>query len=440
VNLNPFSRRRQQTQQERAADLAATEIALRGGRGGHATGSVDVNADTALRQSAVWACVRLRADHMSTLPVDTYRDHDGIAVEVTKKPIFDKPGGKDWPWHDWVWASQSDLDRTGNAVGVIREKNAMGLPMTIELANSREVSVRVRKENVNGRQFTVVTWRIGHEEFGPQDIWHERQFPVSGFILGLSPIAYAAWSIGEAMSMQEFALKWFGQGGVPRARLTNTQKTIKPAEATVIKDRWRSSVVAGDLFVTGNDWSYDLIQAEQAGLEWVEGRKFSVPEICRFMGCPADMIDGAANSGGGEVNYANITQKNLQFLIHHLGPAVIRREKNWSSGMLPQPVYVKLNTDALLRMDPQSRQDMIKSQLESRQITITEARALDNRPKYTKAQEDEVMKYFPPKGSAPASGGGGQNPFGGNGNGNSAPGQQQGNDNNQGNNQQDEAA
>lgn len=385
----------------RAADLAATEIAFRGGRHGSSTGSVNVTEDSALRQSAVWACVRLRADHMSTLPVDTFRDVDGIAVEVSKKPIFENPGGDTWPWHDWVWASQSDLDRTGNAVGVIREKNALGLPMTIELANTRDVSVRVTKETINGRSRTIVTWRVGGTEYPAADIWHERQFPVSGMVLGLSPIAYAAWSIGEAMSMQEFALKWFGQGGVPRARLRNTEKTIKPAEALLIKDRWRSSVDGGDLFVTGNDWEYDLIQAEQAGQEWIEGRKLAVPEIARFFGCPADMIDGAASSGGGDVNYANITQKNLQFLIHHLGPAVIRRERNWSRGLLPQPQYVKLNTDALLRMDPATRETTIRSQLESKQITVTEARALNNRPKYTKAQEDEVERFFPAKKSDP---------------------------------------
>lgn len=349
---------------------------------------------------------------MSTLPVDTFRDHDGLALEVSKKPIFENPGGQNWPWHDWVWASQSDLDRTGNAVGIIREKNAYGLPMVIELANTRDVSVRVRREKVNGRVFQIITWTICGEEYGPADVWHERQFPVSGMVLGLSPIAYAAWSIGEAMSMQEFALKWFGSGGVPRARLRNTQKTIKPAEAVLVKDRWRSSIEGGDLFVTGADWEYDLIQAEQAGLEWVEGRKLSVPEIARYFGCPSDMIDGAA-TGGSDVTYANVTQKNLQFLIHHLGPTVIRREKNWSRGLLPQPLYVKLNTDALLRMDPETRETTIRSQLESKQITVTEARALNNRPKYTKAQEEEVEKFFPAKKAADTSGGG--NPNGGNG-------------------------
>jgi HK97 family phage portal protein len=346
-----------------------------------------VDPESAMRQSAVWACIRLRADHVSTLPVDIFRNFGNLAVEVNKAPIFEDPDGPRWPWHDWAWASQSDLDRTGNCVGIIRDWNAMGFPSRIELANTRSTSVRVSKTG-------VVTWKIDNVEYPESQIWHERQFPVSGLILGLSPVAQAAFAIGEAMSMQDFALKWFGQGGVPRARLRNTQREVKPEAALAIKERWKGSVEGGDLFVTGNDWEYDLIQAEHAGMEWIEGRRMAIPEIARFFGCPADMIDGAASAGAGNVNYANITQKNLQFLVHHLGPAIIRREHNWSKGLLPQPRYVKLNTDALLRMDPQNREQTIRSQLESFQITVTEARELNNRPPYTAAEEAEAKMYF----------------------------------------------
>lgn len=394
--MSLWRRRRQETRAPGDSLLDYSGGVLR--RTSSTAGGMDVNQDTAMRQSAVWACVRLRADHMSTLPVDIYRDHDGIAVEVPKTPqVFITPGGQEWPWHDWVWASQADLDRTGNAVGLIVERDPMGIPRVIELQNTRAVSVRIDSQG-------LVTWLINGKSYLPQQVWHERQFPVAGMVLGLSPIAYAAWTIGEAMSMQEFSMKWFGQGGVPRARLTNQKKEIKPQEAEIIKERWRASVSGGDLFVTGNDWSYDLIQAEHAGMEWLEGRKASVPEICRYFGCPADMVDGAASSGGGTVNYANITQKNLQFLIHHLGPAIIRREANWSRKLLPQPRYVKLNTDALLRMDPASREDTLRSQLESKQITVTEARALNNRPKYTPEQEAEVERFFPAKKAAAPTG------------------------------------
>jgi hypothetical protein len=57
---------------------------------------------------------------------------------------------------------------------------------------------------------------------------------------------------------------------------------------------------------------------------------------------------------GGNITYANVTQRNLQFLIMHLQPAMGRREDALTT-LTPRPQFVKLNTDVLLRMDPQTR-------------------------------------------------------------------------------------
>lgn len=61
-------------------------------RRGKRTGKVHVTGDTALRHSAVWACLRLRADLVSTMPVDVYRRVNGIQVEVAKPPVLVTPG------------------------------------------------------------------------------------------------------------------------------------------------------------------------------------------------------------------------------------------------------------------------------------------------------------------------------------------------------------
>jgi HK97 family phage portal protein len=386
---------------QRTADLAALEIAYRDSRrGGRGSSNADaINEDTAMRHSAVWACVRLRADLMSSFPVDVYRDFEGIPMEVAKPPIFVTPDGDEWPWQDWTWASQSDLDRCGNTVGLIVETNSLGLPSRIELANTRNVSL------VQRREWDTHKWRINGTIYEPNKVWHERQFPVSGMILGMSPIAYAAWSISEYLSIQDFAAAWYAKGGIPAAKLRNTERPLKPNEAVSIKERWKASMENGDLFVTGRDWEYDLIQAEQVGMEWIEGRKINPSDIARFFGAPTDLIEAAAATGSGQIRYGNITQRNLQFLIMHLQPAIQRRENTWSRRLLPMPRYVKLNTGALLRLDPETQQKVLASKLESHQMVITEARELEDRAPYTAAQEKEAEKWFPPKAaSAPAAG------------------------------------
>jgi HK97 family phage portal protein len=357
-------------------------------------GTAVVTNDTALRHSAVWACLRLRANLISTMPVDVYRRVLGIQVEQS---TVVSPGGDDMSIEEWLYSTQFDLDRAGNVFGVITERWHVGdLPSRVELVPLSEVSVR-------GKGGRILEYRIAGKRYAPEDIWHERQFTVAGFPLGLSPVAYAAWVIGEYLSIQDFAMGWFGSGGVPKAALRNTRlATLTDDQATTIKDRFKSTVSSGDIFVSGADWEYKMIQAQQTGTEWIEAKKLSIGEIARFFDVPGDLIDSPLSSG--HITYANVTQRNLQFLVMHLGPAVIRREKSLSK-FLPKPLYVKLNTDALLRMDPLTKAQLVKLQIESRTVTMNEARELDNRKPLTQDQIGELLTFFPPPRSVEAGAG-----------------------------------
>src|SRR5258705_10379903 len=69
------------------------------------TGSVLVNNTTAMRHSAVWACLALRAGLLSTFPLDVFRDWvqaDGSTLPIPMKtpPRLRPPGGEDWESHD----------------------------------------------------------------------------------------------------------------------------------------------------------------------------------------------------------------------------------------------------------------------------------------------------------------------------------------------------
>jgi HK97 family phage portal protein len=355
-------------------------------------GSVVVSDDKALRHSAVWACLRLRASLISTFPLKVYRDVLGMQVEWATPTVLTDPGGVRMDLVDWMAASQLDLDRSGNAVGLIVERSAYpsplyptGLPTRIELQPAATCSYHMKPGKPD-------MWRINGKFYALEDVWHERQYVLPGMPLGLNPVTYAALSIGEYLSLQQYGLDWFANGGIPKAHMKNQGKRLAPQEITTAKQWYADTIQGGDLLVTGNDWEYNMIQAMNAGMEWIEGRRFGLGDICRFFDVPADLID-ASSSNGGSITYANITQRNLQFLIHHLGPTVTRREKNLSK-LLPTSRYVKLNTDALLRMDPQTRQEVIKSRLESRVLAIDEARALENLPMLTQAQKDDFVDVY----------------------------------------------
>jgi len=207
----------------------------------------------------------------------------------------------------------------------------------------------------------------------------------------MSPVANAAWSIGQYLSAEQVTLDWFGNGAVPGAQLRNKEKVVTPVEAQAVKDRVKASVTSGDVFVTGNDWEYQMIQAKASDTQWMEAQHSSISDIARFFGCPSDLIDAAVS--GQSVTYANMTERNLQFLIMNIGPAVARRERALTKLVAP-PRYVKLNADALLRMNPKLRAETLAAQIQSRTLTPNEARELDNRRPLTDAQIAEFEQLF----------------------------------------------
>jgi HK97 family phage portal protein len=379
-------------QQRRGAGLSMVDLipSRSDTRGSNGRGLVAVTPDTALRHSAVWACLRIRADLVSTFPVDVFRKFGAIDVEMAKPPVLVDPGGRFWPYMHWMWASQFEVDRTGNTIGLITEKNALGLPAKIELQPGPVSCYQTRTMPEH-------KYRIDGKEYTADQVWHERQFPVPGLPVGLSPVAYAAWTLQEQLTMQQFALDWFGSGvGVPKVHLKNTKKTLDAGpqnnEARRVKDRYMATVTNGDAFVTGNDWEIDFTQGQQAGMEWLEARRFGLPEVGRFFGCPVDLID-AAISAPGTVTYQSALQRNLQFLVMNLNAPIIRRETALST-LLPRPRFVKLNTNALLRMDPETQAQVIKTRIESRTLAPSEGRELYNLPPFTPEQEAEIARLL----------------------------------------------
>jgi len=368
-------------------------IPSRLGASGRKVGNQVVTDDKAMKHSVVWACLRLQCGLVSTFPVNQYRDVQGIQTQWDPKPpILTDPGGMNVSMVDWMAMTHLDLMRSGNTVGLIVERNAAktpyypeGLPSRIELQPAGAcVFIKPRKK--------PPVWRIDGKEYDPRDVYHERANVVAGLEVGLPTVLYAALTIGEGLSMQQHGLDWFGGGAVPKARMRNTAKKLQATDISTAKQWYADVVNNGELLVTGSDWEYDMIQAQTAGMEFIEGRKLAGADVCRFFDTPADLVD-VQSSSGGSITYANITQRNVQYLIHHLGPAVIRREDALSR-LLPRPRYVKLNTDALLRMDPQTRQEVMRSKIESWFLTNTEARELDNLPALSASQRAEMIDLY----------------------------------------------
>lgn len=343
-----------------------------------------VTRDSSLTSSVKWACQRLRADLVSTTPLDVFRVIDGVQVEVPRPQVLVSPDGR-VDVGEWLYSSQFDLDDVGNAFALVKQRDRLGYPSVLEPLDVSTVTVQVRDG--------LVSYLVDGRQVAAADMWHERQFTVSGSPVGLSPTAYAALVLSGSLSAQKFAASWFAGSGIPAAMLRNSAKVLTGAQASAVKAQFRATVETGDVFVTGQDWDYQVLGARASESSFDQMMRLTGPDICRFFGVPGDVVD--VESASGSITYANVTQRNLQLLVLNLGPAFTRRERAFAAGLVPRGQVVKFNTDAVLRMDPATRGEVMDAAIEKRRLTVSEARALENRPPLTPDQEAEFARLFP---------------------------------------------
>lgn len=344
-------------------------------------GTVPVDENSALRSSAVWACLRLRAKLESTTPVDVFRRSAGVQFEMPKPNIVSNPGSTSRMLRNaWMYASRFDLDRYGNSLGYISSRDGLGFPRTVDLWDAGAVGYVTPPGD-----FSQVTgYRYRGQRYSPDEVWHEKQYPVAGLGWGLSPVQHAAWSIGGYLSAQQFALSWFGHGAFPSGILKNVDEdNISDSARESAKRRFAASVANHDIVVLGAEWEYTMTNVDSQTAGFLDEMKYGIADIARFFDVPGDLI--GAETSTGSITYANVSQRMLQYLITSQGPAYIEREEALSAA-IPSRQYVKFNTDALLRMDLETKSRIMNGQVMARTRAPSEVRALDNLEPFTSAQ------------------------------------------------------
>jgi len=188
-----------------------------------------VTTDTAQRLSAVWACIRLLTDVVSTMPCHTYTA--GSPDPVDPAPIMLRSPAAGVPFHDWIAQVLRSLLLSGNAWGIITARIGPGLrPSQIELIAPHRVTVNVAGDG-------TVTYRLDGREVDRDDLWHLRAYPTPGALLGLSPIAYAAETIGVGLAAQAYGAQYFRDSSTPTGYLTGDQ-LLTTSQAEEVLARW----------------------------------------------------------------------------------------------------------------------------------------------------------------------------------------------------------
>jgi len=182
------------------------------------------------------------------------------------------------------------------------------------------------------------------------------------------------WDAGR--SAQEYADVARG-GGIPPTTLRNTVLTeLDPKAARAIQRQAMRAFATGGPFVSGKDWdlTVNAIPANQAN--FLQTLELTANSTAGIFGIDPREIGGTG--ADGTITYANDESRPLN-RADNLRPYIERFEA-MIARILPAQQYVKLNVDATIRTNIETRVTVIGAQIADGRMSVNEARALEDRP------------------------------------------------------------
>lgn len=322
-----------------------------------------VNERTAMQTTAVYACVRILAEAVASLPLHVYEyQDDGGKKLVHDHPLYyllhDEPNPEMTSFvfretlmsHLLIWGNayaQIIRDGAGRVLGLYPL-----LPDKMEVqrddkGNIYYVYSRNSDENPTFKEY-------GNIKLKAEDVLH---IPGLGFdgLIGYSPIAMAKNAVGMTLACEEYGASFFANGANPGGVLEHPGVLKDPSK---VRESW-NSVYRGvnnahKIAVLEEGMKYQQIGIPPEEAQFLETRKFQINEIARLYRIPPHMVGDLDKS-----SFSNIEQQSLEFVKYTLDPWVIRWEQSLQKSLLlpgeKGKYFIKLNVDGLLRGDYQSR-------------------------------------------------------------------------------------
>ena len=237
---------------------------------------------TALNLTAFYACVRLLADSIASLPWDAYRKSGDVRREVPSSLLTAPNSGM--TAFDWKHQLMVSLVMRGNFYGLVTQRD--GLEYPTQIVPMHPDSVRIDRDP-NTLEKRV--W-VGNDRYPLSDPFHIPAFRLPGSDVGLSPVAMARHSLGLGLAAQEYGAKWFGDGATPSSVL-QTDSTLSREEARAVQQRWIASHGGRRLpAVLSGGLAWKPIQISPEESQFLQTRQHQGLEVAQMMGVPPHMI------------------------------------------------------------------------------------------------------------------------------------------------------
>ncbi|MBU5404221.1 phage portal protein [Proteus mirabilis] len=341
-----------------------------------------VTADKAMQLSAVWACVRLLSESISTLPIKIYKsESDGSRSLAKDHPIYrllcKQPNFEMTPSRFMLMVVAS-LCLRGNS---FIEKKYIGSKL-VALEPLLPQNMTVKRSEQTGMLEYKYTDPSGQKirTIPTNKIMHIRGFGMDG-ICGMIPVKIGRDVIGAALSVEESAAKIF-ENGLQSSGFLSSEFPLDDEQRERIRSYLLSFVGsknAGKMMVLEGGMKYNNVTMNPEAAQMLESRTFSIEEICRWFRVPPFMVGHMDKQSSWA---SSVEGMNMQFLTNTLRPLLVNIEQEISRCLLngDDDYYAEFSVEGLLRADSAGRSAYYTTALQNGWMSRNDVRRLENLP------------------------------------------------------------
>lgn len=347
---------------------------------GLSASGTNVDANTAMKVGAVFACVRIRSSVVANMPLKIKRRVDDRVREDAKDHAVSKlfsvrPNGWQTP-SQFKRMMETHLLLRGNAYAMIVRSlgNVIALiplhPDRVEPKQQNDLSIVYVYTRPNGSQVTLKQ----------EDVFHLIGLTLDGF-KGVSVLTYARETIGLSIAMEKHGATTFKNGARPSSvvRHPNTLgvEGIKNLQASF--DAYKAGGESeGKTLVLEEGAELKSLTMTAEDTQWIESRKFSRSDIAMFFGVPPHMIGDTEKStswGSG------IDSQTQGFVTFSAEDDLTTWEETVNRDLIREDetdIYAKFNRNALVRGDLKARKEFYVAMMQWGAYSPNDVRAKED--------------------------------------------------------------
>lgn len=342
-----------------------------------------VDYNSALGIPAVWACTRIIAETIASLPLFLYtrkgRGKDRAATHPLYTLLHDRPN-PEMSAMSFRETQTYHLLHWGNCYA---EKEMDGLGRVKALWPLPPDRVEVRRDMDTGALF----YKIQEENTGEtyvlsrEQVLHIPGLSYNG-IIGISPVTKLREALGFALATEEFGARFFGAGTHPGlvvshpGRLNETaHKNLRESLASTYAGLGKSH----RLMLLEEAMKVENIGFSPEDSQFLQTRAFELAEICRIWRVPLHLVQEYSKG----TSYASNEQQSLEFVIHTLRPWLVRLEQGYNNQLFMSDLerkryFYEHLVDGLLRGDITSRYEAYTKGRNGGWLSANDVRELEN--------------------------------------------------------------